>query len=66
MKKRQTARVMVFDPVGRVLLIRFVIERSSGTLIFWLTPGAPDGLLVFAPFRTARPTGVNTLVIAST
>jgi 8-oxo-dGTP diphosphatase len=38
-KKRQTARVMVFDPVGRVLLIRFVIERSSGTLIFWLTPG---------------------------
>jgi 8-oxo-dGTP pyrophosphatase MutT (NUDIX family) len=30
---------MVFDPVGRVLLIRFVIERSGGTLIFWLTPG---------------------------
>ena len=30
---------MVFDPVGRILLIRFVIERSSGTLIFWLTPG---------------------------
>ena len=39
MRKRRTARVMVFDPVGRVLLIRFVIERSSGTLIFWLTPG---------------------------
>ncbi len=31
--------MMVFDPAGRVLLIRFVIERSSGTLIFWLTPG---------------------------
>ena len=30
---------MVFDPVGRVLLIKFVIERSSGTLVFWLTPG---------------------------
>jgi 8-oxo-dGTP diphosphatase len=30
---------MVFDPAGRVLLLRFVIERASGTLIFWLTPG---------------------------
>jgi 8-oxo-dGTP diphosphatase len=38
-KKRRTARVMVFDPAGRVLLIRFEIERSGGTLIFWLTPG---------------------------
>lgn len=39
MRKRRTARVLVFDPVGRVLLIRFVVQRSGGEFVFWLTPG---------------------------
>jgi 8-oxo-dGTP pyrophosphatase MutT (NUDIX family) len=39
MRKRRTARVLVFDPVGRVLLIRFVVLRSDGEFVFWLTPG---------------------------
>ena len=39
MRKRRTARVLVFDPVGRVLLIRFVVQRSDGEFVFWLTPG---------------------------
>jgi 8-oxo-dGTP pyrophosphatase MutT (NUDIX family) len=38
-KKRRTARVLVFDPVGRVLLIRFVVQRSDEEFVFWLTPG---------------------------
>jgi 8-oxo-dGTP diphosphatase len=38
-RARQTARVMVFDPVGRVLLIRCVVMRSDGEFEFWLTPG---------------------------
>jgi 8-oxo-dGTP pyrophosphatase MutT (NUDIX family) len=30
---------MVFDPAGRVLLIRCVVMRSDGAFVFWLTPG---------------------------
>ena len=39
MRPRRTARVMVFDPAGRVLLIRCVAMRSDGEFAFWLTPG---------------------------
>jgi 8-oxo-dGTP diphosphatase len=39
MRPRQTARVIVFDPAGRVLLIRCVVMRASGEFVFWLTPG---------------------------
>ena len=39
MRKRRSARVLVFDLVGRVLLIRFVVVRSDGEFCFWLTPG---------------------------
>jgi 8-oxo-dGTP pyrophosphatase MutT (NUDIX family) len=39
MKPRRSARVMVFDPVGRVLLIRCVVMRAGGEFVFWLTPG---------------------------
>ena len=39
MRARRTARVMVFDPAGRVLLIRCVVQRADGELVFWLTPG---------------------------
>jgi 8-oxo-dGTP pyrophosphatase MutT (NUDIX family) len=39
MRKRRSVRVLVFDPVGRVLLIRFVAQRSDGEFVFWLTPG---------------------------
>jgi 8-oxo-dGTP pyrophosphatase MutT (NUDIX family) len=30
---------MVFDPAGRVLLIRCAVTRASGEFVFWLTPG---------------------------
>ncbi len=30
---------MVFDPAGRVLLIRCVVMRANGQFAFWLTPG---------------------------
>jgi 8-oxo-dGTP pyrophosphatase MutT (NUDIX family) len=39
MKPRRTARVMVFDPAGRVLLIRCLVMRADGEFQFWLTPG---------------------------
>jgi 8-oxo-dGTP diphosphatase len=39
MRSRRTARVYVFDPAGRVLLIRFVVMRAEGEFCFWLTPG---------------------------
>ena len=39
MRARRTARVMVFDPAGRVLLIRCVAMRRDGEFRFWLTPG---------------------------
>ena len=39
MRARRTARVLVFDPAGRVLLIRCVVMRRDGEFAFWLTPG---------------------------
>lgn len=39
MRARRSARVMVFDPAGRVLLIRCVAMRRDGEFAFWLTPG---------------------------
>jgi len=30
---------MLFDPAGRVLLIRCAVMRSDGEFVFWLTPG---------------------------
>ncbi len=39
MLKRRTARVLVFDVAGRVLLIRFAVARAKGEFVFWLTPG---------------------------
>ena len=39
MRPRRSARVMVFDPAGRVLLIRCVVMRAVGDFQFWLTPG---------------------------
>lgn len=38
-RSRRTARVLVFDPSGRVLLIRFAVMRAEGEFRFWLTPG---------------------------
>src|SRR5580698_7597252 len=39
MRKRRTARVMLFDPSGEILLIRFVVPRAEGEFCFWVTPG---------------------------
>ena len=40
MKPRRTARVLVLNPLGCVLLIRCSVVRSDGRLFeFWLTPG---------------------------
>jgi 8-oxo-dGTP diphosphatase len=39
LRGRQSARVMLFDPAGRVLLIRCAVMRSDGEFVFWLTPG---------------------------
>lgn len=39
MRARRSARVMVFDPAGRVLLIRCAVMRADGEFSFWLTPG---------------------------
>ena len=39
MRARRSARVMVFDGAGRVLLIRCVAMRRDGEFEFWLTPG---------------------------
>jgi 8-oxo-dGTP pyrophosphatase MutT (NUDIX family) len=36
---RRSARIILLDAVGRVLLLRFVIDRSSGPYLFWATPG---------------------------
>jgi ADP-ribose pyrophosphatase YjhB (NUDIX family) len=30
---------MLFDPTGRVLLIRCAVMRADGEFVFWLTPG---------------------------
>lgn len=39
MRKRRTARVMLFDEGGAVLLIRFVAMRPDGEFVFWALPG---------------------------
>lgn len=39
MRKRRTARVMLFDEVGSILLIRFVVPREGGEFVFWALPG---------------------------
>ena len=39
MRKRRTARVMLFDEVGEILLIRFVVPRDGGEFVFWALPG---------------------------
>ncbi|NYF90805.1 NUDIX domain-containing protein [Tunturiibacter empetritectus] len=39
MRKRRTARVMLFDEAGDVLLIRFVVPREEGEFVFWALPG---------------------------
>jgi 8-oxo-dGTP diphosphatase len=38
-RSRRTARVLLFDGVGRVLLIRFVVPRDGGEFVFWGAPG---------------------------
>jgi 8-oxo-dGTP pyrophosphatase MutT (NUDIX family) len=39
LRSRRTARVLVFDGAGRVLLIRCVVLREDGKFVFWLTSG---------------------------
>ena len=39
MRKRRTARVMLFDESGDILLIRFVVPRVDGDFVFWALPG---------------------------
>lgn len=39
MRLRRSARVLVFDPNGDVLLIRFRAETGGKTVRFWVTPG---------------------------
>lgn len=39
MRLRRSARVILFDPAGDVLLLRFVAEREDGPFEFWVTPG---------------------------
>jgi 8-oxo-dGTP pyrophosphatase MutT (NUDIX family) len=36
---RRSARVFLLDARGRVLLIRFVVQRGGGQFAFWATPG---------------------------
>jgi 8-oxo-dGTP pyrophosphatase MutT (NUDIX family) len=38
-RTRRTARVLLFEPEGRVLLIRFVVEREGAEFGFWAAPG---------------------------
>lgn len=38
-KKRRSARVILRSPSNEVLLIEFVVRRSSGDFTFWATPG---------------------------
>jgi 8-oxo-dGTP diphosphatase len=38
-RKRCTARVLLFDELGAVLLIRFVVMRPDGEFVFWALPG---------------------------
>lgn len=36
---RRSARVILLDATNRILLLRFVIERTGGPYLFWATPG---------------------------
>ena len=36
---RRSARVLLFDPQGNLLLIRFVAEVRGEPFVFWVTPG---------------------------
>ena len=36
---RRSARIILLDAAGRVLLIRFVLPRRGGDYTFWATPG---------------------------
>jgi len=38
-RKRRTARGILFDKAGDVLLIRFVVPREDGEFVFWALPG---------------------------
>jgi 8-oxo-dGTP pyrophosphatase MutT (NUDIX family) len=38
-RRRTSARVLLFDAHGSVLLIRFVVFRAEGEFTFWATPG---------------------------
>jgi 8-oxo-dGTP diphosphatase len=37
--QRRSSRVILLDPTGRVLLIRFAVPRHGRTFVFWATPG---------------------------
>jgi 8-oxo-dGTP diphosphatase len=37
--QRRTARVLLFDAAGEVLLIRFEVLREGGVFVFWAAPG---------------------------
>ena len=39
LRLRRSARVLLFDPSGDVLLIHFVAELEGEPFVFWLTPG---------------------------
>ncbi len=36
---RRSARVLLFNPAGEILLIRFAAELDGAPFIFWVTPG---------------------------
>jgi 8-oxo-dGTP diphosphatase len=38
-RKRRTARVMVFDEHAAILLVRFVVPKVGGEFVFWALPG---------------------------
>lgn len=38
-RRRTSARVLLFNASGRVLLIQFVVAREGRELAFWATPG---------------------------
>jgi 8-oxo-dGTP diphosphatase len=40
MRKRQASRVLIFNPQGEILLMRFAIPQSDGSaFVFWAAPG---------------------------
>src|SRR6266576_1051465 len=38
-RQRRSARAILLDHEGHVLLIRFVVQRGSQPFVFWATPG---------------------------